>query len=111
MLADDVNSSNLQLLDAAIFAAVTGVRGRPRDDTPTTAKTRLRRHLATNDYAVEQQLFKVRSQRFEKLGARDATYFRIQYELGGDMVGGFARINYFFAYNGGCESKLACYSI
>ena len=82
---DDVNSSNLQLLNAAIAAVVTGVRGRARGDTPTTVKVPLRRHLAINYYAVEQQLFKayVRSQRFERLGARDATHVRIQYELGG----------------------------
>ena len=39
--ADNVNSSNLQRLDDAIAAAVTGVRGRARGDTPNTANVRL----------------------------------------------------------------------
>ena len=92
IVADDVNSSNLQLLGAAIDSAVTGVRGRARDDTPITANVRLWRRLAINDCAVEQQLFKayVRSQRVEKLGVRDITYVRMRYELGEKMVGGYA---------------------
>ena len=106
--AEDVNSSNLQLLDAAIATAASGVRRRACDDTQTTVNVRLWRHLAINEYAVEQQLFKayVRSQRLEKLGARDATHVRIQYELRGEMVGGYARINNFFVYGGDREFRM-----
>ena len=99
----DSPNHDLQCLDDAIAAAVTGIRGRVPDNTPTTIDVRLWRHLAINDYAVEQQLFKayIRCQRFERPGGRNATHVRIQYEHEGNMVGGFACINYFFTHNGG----------
>ena len=97
-------------MDDAIAAAVAGVRGRARDDTPTTVNVRLWKHLAINDYGVEQQLFKayIRSLRFEglRVNARDATYARIQYEDGGNVVAGFARINYFFVYGDSRKSHM-----
>ena len=90
--ADNVNSSNLQLLDDSIAAAVIGVRGRARD-TPTTVNVRLWRHPATNGSAAEQQLFKayIRAQRPGNPGARSTTYVRIQHKLGGNTTGGPAR--------------------
>ena len=50
----------------------------------------------------------IKSQWFEKLqaGAQDATYVRIQYELEGDMVRGFACINYLLTYGGGREFRM-----
>ena len=54
--------------------------------------------------AIERQLFKayIRSQHFKKLGARDATYVRIQYQHGENMAGGFARTNYLAAASSTC---------
>ena len=113
IVADSNSPANLQPLDSAISAASTGIRGRAPDDTPTSVKVRLWRHLAINDYSVEQQLFKayIRSLRFEKQDGRDATYVRIQYEGGApegprNAVGGFARINYFFVYDDGHKSHM-----
>ena len=107
----DNSPANLQPLDNAISAASTGIRGRAPDDIPTSVKVRLWRRLAINDYSVEQQLFKayIRSLHFEKQDGRDATYVRIQYEggaPGGDAVGGFARINFFFVYDDGHKSHM-----
>ena len=110
-IAADNSPANLQPLDDAIATASTGIRGRAPNDSPTSVKIRLWRHLAINDYSVEQQLFKayIRSLRFETLDGRDAIYVRIQYEggaPGGNVVGGFARINYFFVYDDGHKSHM-----
>lgn len=99
----------LQPLDDAIAAAVAGARGRACDNTPITVKVCLWRHLSINDYAVEQQLFKayIRSRRFEKLNEQDATYVRIQCESGaGDVIGGFAHINYFPVHDDDRRSRM-----
>ena len=42
---------------------------------------------------------------FEKPGEWDVTDVHIQYEHGRNMVGGFARINYFFVHNGGRDPE------
>ena len=102
------DDSNLQSLDNTKAAASTCMRGRAYNDTLTSAKVRLWRYLAINDYSVEQQLFKayIRSLCFEKLNERDATFVRIQYKDRGNAVGGFVRINYFFVYDDGCKSHM-----
>ena len=110
-IAADNSPANLQSLDDAIATASTGIRGRAPNDSPTSVKVRLWRPLAINDYSVEQHLFKAytRSLRFETLDGRDATYMRIQCEggaPGGNVVGGFARINYFFVYDDGHKSHM-----
>ena len=101
-LAAGDGGDGLQLLDDAIGAAVAGLRGRAADNTASAIRVRLWKHLSINDYSVEQQLFKafVRSLHFEQPNARDATYVRVQYEDRGESVGGFARINYFFIFEG-----------
>ena len=88
-------------LGDALKAARRGCRGTVPDSTPTPIKVSVFQQLAINDFSAEQALFNafVRSSRYGKDGAHDATHMRYAYEdTKGRMRAGFGRALFYFIY-------------